>query len=330
MNQEPLYYLYRHLRINPHTSLEEVFYIGKGTVCYRKNTFKSRFARAFSKGDRTQLWKNVANRGYEVEIIFTSPDLEFIENKEVEFISLYGRRILGTGTLVNVRDGGPSAKGDSRDPKKVFAYHATGDARGKFFGEFSSAYECADAIGVYWDYIYRAIRLKKSTNGFLLFYEFQGDDIGNVVVGKERMTKGVILCLDRELNLVCEYFNSWDAIKKTGFSKDQIVKSCLDGRVVNTKYIFQYKEGFNEEKRQKLKNSLLRRTTSSRPVEKLDKNMNLLNNFASESQAGKSIKAGRSGRKIVAKYCESLEFDHSNQCFWRYSKKIFPDSEKSL
>ena len=317
--QEP-YYLYRHLRINPHTLFMEVFYVGRGTICHRKRDYKGKFARAYSKNNRTQLWRNVASQGHVVEIMITSSDKEFIENKEMEFIVLYGRRILGTGPLVNVQEGGPSTIGESRQSKKIFAYYATGDNRGKFFKEFSSAYECADEIGVYWDYVYRAIRVKASTGGFMLFYEFQGDDLGKVTVGKESRMKGNILCFDDKMNFICEYFNSWDAIKKTGFNKDQIIRSCLHGRVVNAKFIFQYKEGFTEETRINLLKDLSSRARVPRPVEKLDKNMNPLEIYLSETQAGKAIGSGTLGRRIVAKHCKSLEFDENNQCFWRYSQ----------
>jgi hypothetical protein len=319
-NEKEPYYLYRHLRINPHTLFVEVFYVGRGTICHRKKGYKGKFARAYSKNDRTQLWRNVAGQGHVVEIMITSSDKEFIENKEMEFIALYGRRILETGPLVNVRAGGPSDIGDARKPRNVFVYYATGDNRGKFFKEFSSAYEFADEIGIYFDYVYHAIRDKRSTNGFMVFNEFQGDDLGKVIVGKESLMKGNILCFDDKMNFICEYFNSWDAIKKTGFNKDQIIRSCLHGRVVNAKFIFQYKEGFTEETRISLLKDLSSRARVPRPVEKLDKNMNPLDLYLSETQAGKAIGLGTPGRRIVVKHCKSLEFDENNQCFWRYSQ----------
>jgi hypothetical protein len=40
-----------------------------------------------------------------------SDDYEFIKNKEVEFIKLYGRKDLNKGTLVNLTDSGEGSSG---------------------------------------------------------------------------------------------------------------------------------------------------------------------------------------------------------------------------
>lgn len=98
------YYLYRHVRLDT----SEVFYVGIGTKSsrpsYRASTL---YYRAHSKPDRSAFWKKVTSKtDYEVEILLESDDYEFIKQKEIEFISLYGRRDLNKGTLVNLTDGG--------------------------------------------------------------------------------------------------------------------------------------------------------------------------------------------------------------------------------
>lgn len=98
------HYLYRHIRLD----IGEPFYIGIGTKRYKN----SEYSRANIKSVRTNYWKNITNKTeYEVEILLESDDYEFIKQKEIEFIALYGRRDLGKGTLVNLTDGGDGSIG---------------------------------------------------------------------------------------------------------------------------------------------------------------------------------------------------------------------------
>ena len=98
------HYLYRHIRLDDNTP----FYIGVGTVQEKYTKSKvNYYSRAFNKTSRNIFWKRiVAKTDYEVEILLESDDYKFIEQKEIEFIALYGRRDLGKGTLVNLTDGG--------------------------------------------------------------------------------------------------------------------------------------------------------------------------------------------------------------------------------
>ena len=89
--------LYRHIR----TDKQEVFYIGIG----------ENESRAYNKKNRTRVWKNTANKGYETEILFEDVTWEQVIEKEKEFIALYGRKNLGLGTLVNLTDGGEGTIG---------------------------------------------------------------------------------------------------------------------------------------------------------------------------------------------------------------------------
>jgi len=105
--QEGKYYLYRHIRLDKN----EVFYIGIGTKKkYGRHEHLHR--RAYATDSRNKYWTNVINKTeYRVEILLESDDLDFIKQKEVEFISLYGRKNLGKGTLVNLTDGGEGNHG---------------------------------------------------------------------------------------------------------------------------------------------------------------------------------------------------------------------------
>ena len=85
--------VYRHIRLDKN----EPFYIGIG------KTEK----RAYEKIKRNQFWNNVINKtDYQVEILFNDLSWEQAEEKEKEFIALYGKKDNNTGCLVNITDGG--------------------------------------------------------------------------------------------------------------------------------------------------------------------------------------------------------------------------------
>jgi hypothetical protein len=89
-------YLYRHIRLDKN----EPFYIGIGCTIYRAYDFKR----------RSKWWKRIYDKtDIEVDIIFDNLTKEEVREKEKEFIALYGRKDLKTGTLVNMTDGGDGA-----------------------------------------------------------------------------------------------------------------------------------------------------------------------------------------------------------------------------
>lgn len=105
------YYLYRHIRLDKN----EPFYIGIGTKSKKDiNSIKHHviYRRSYDKTKRrNKIWKDIIDKtDYEVEILLESDDYEFIKKKEIEFIKLYGRRDLGTGTLANLTDGGEGSR----------------------------------------------------------------------------------------------------------------------------------------------------------------------------------------------------------------------------
>jgi hypothetical protein len=90
--------VYRHIRLDKN----EPFYIGIG------KTEK----RAYEKIKRNKFWHNViAKTNYKVEILFDDLSWENAEEKEKEFIKLYGKRDNNTGCLVNITDGGGGTLG---------------------------------------------------------------------------------------------------------------------------------------------------------------------------------------------------------------------------
>lgn len=105
-------YLYRHIRLDTNM----VFYIGIGI---RANHRRSR-----TIVGRNEYWKNIVNKTkWEAEIILDDLTIEEANKKEMEFIAIYGRADLGSGTLVNLTNGGDGTSGHivSETTKKMLS-----------------------------------------------------------------------------------------------------------------------------------------------------------------------------------------------------------------
>ena len=96
-------YLYRHIRLDKN----QPFYIGIGNdEDYRRSKIKA---------NRSNFWKRIiAKTEYRVEILLDDLTWEEACYKESEFILLYGRKDLDTGTLVNMTNGGEGTPGIKR------------------------------------------------------------------------------------------------------------------------------------------------------------------------------------------------------------------------
>ena len=99
------YYLYRHIRLDKN----EPFYIGIGSKEDKPHPhIRSEYRRAFTTNRKeSSIWKRIiAKTDYRVEIMLECDDKEFIKQREIEFIKLYGRIDKKTGCLANMTDGG--------------------------------------------------------------------------------------------------------------------------------------------------------------------------------------------------------------------------------
>jgi hypothetical protein len=123
------YYVYRHIRLDKNIP----FYIGISKTQDSDNFYK-KYNRAFNKYQRSKLWTSIINKSdYRVEIIYESDVFEEIKQKEIEFIELYGRVDLKTGSLANHTKGGDGTTGYelSEETREKIATHSKNRVRKK-------------------------------------------------------------------------------------------------------------------------------------------------------------------------------------------------------
>ncbi len=188
------YFLYRHIRHDKN----EIFYIGIGATHPKSKAFQKKHARAFNFISRTRAWKNIiAKTTWEVEIMLYSSDLNFICQKEQEFIALYKRKQDG-GTLINFSLGGDSGSfgvkrsqetlskmslnnfwknktgKDNPFSKAVFVYNLDG----QFLQQYGGIREAARSLNVIHTGISAATRSKRHVwYNYMFFVTYQGENI---------------------------------------------------------------------------------------------------------------------------------------------------------
>ena len=246
------YYLYRHIRLDTNTP----FYIGiaKKNFNLKKGIFCNKYERAFDKWKRNKFWKKIKNKtNYEVEIILESDSKEFIKEKEIEFIALYGRYDLGLGTLVNLTNGGDGSNGNKASEehkqkvklgnlyrfKKVIQLNK----EGKFIRVFESSEEVGRVMNCSGRFVNSCCRksgdkiFNYSCKGFL--YIFETDYNPNIKYSYKKNTyhhknlikklSKPILQYDLEGNFIREWENSIEATKSLGKTGSRISTCILRG-----------------------------------------------------------------------------------------------------
>lgn len=242
-----MYYLYRHIRLDKN----EPFYIGIGTK--RKNfskTYKSEYYRAFSKQRKdSKIWNLISSKtDYEVEILFESDDYEFIKAKEKEFIKLYGRIDLKTGSLANMTGGGDGSLGKvynqstinklkiARNKRgainkvKIYQY----DITGKFIKEWPSIKESSIYCNVHISTLQK-IAIKNVNNNYCKGYYWSNTFKANIETKPYRLaTFAKIKMIDPLTNKVIQIFKSKEeALRFLGKKKSgtHITKSIKNNRL---------------------------------------------------------------------------------------------------
>jgi predicted GIY-YIG superfamily endonuclease len=118
--------------VHKNQKTEEVFYVGIGVSEQRANRFKSK--------QRNQYWHNYVKHHGEpiVEVIARFEEREQAVKLETELIKKYGRRIDGTGNLVNITLGGDGGAFGVKQSKEVIEKRI-GGLRGMKHSEQSRA-----------------------------------------------------------------------------------------------------------------------------------------------------------------------------------------------
>lgn len=165
------YYVYRHIDLINNIP----FYIGMGT-----DTVQYQYARSKKKTKRSNEWKNYVksiNYNYRIDILFESNCEDIIIQKEKEFISIYGRKDIGTGTLLN-KDNGKGKRQLSTKSfdsmiskqrcKKVIVY----DFEGNKLKVCNRSIEASEYTGVSYNSVKQCLMKKhKQSKGFRFLYE---------------------------------------------------------------------------------------------------------------------------------------------------------------
>jgi hypothetical protein len=96
-------YLYRHIRLDT----MQPFYIGVG-----KEEKAGKYPRAYSHQNRNKHWHSIIKKvEYRIDILMEDLDYREAEEKEKEFIAIYGRANSNNGILCNLTDGGGGTLG---------------------------------------------------------------------------------------------------------------------------------------------------------------------------------------------------------------------------
>jgi len=226
------YYLYRHIRMDK----DRPFYIGIGT---KKSFIKdwnmnSAYYRAFEKGNRNKIWWDIVNKAeYEVEILLESNNYDFIKEKEVEFIKLYGRINTKTGILSNLTDGGEGEPGKivSKETREKQSIARKGKPS-KLKGVNYHSQETKDYLG--------KIQLGKKLSVESISKRTETRRRNSTINGwhsketKEAIRKGnskIVYCTDLTTNEVMEYTSCHDAHRKLGISFQNISKWAKNERI---------------------------------------------------------------------------------------------------
>ena len=245
------YYLYRHVRLDKN----EPFYIGIGTKGGKIQGIRTEYKRAYTTHKRSIIWKRiVAKSNYFVEILCESDSVLFIKEREKDFIKLYGRKDLKTGTLVNLTDGGDGRLGATKttlnngsnlkifsDLRKRKCYQYSLD--GFFMKEWDSLTDIMEYFNVnsvtpISNCCKRVIHTYK---GFRWFYEYKGETIDEIIYrwhNKNKQKK--IAQLDKITEETIRIFNStMDVQREFTFANTAISAAAL-GKV-KTAYGYKWK-----------------------------------------------------------------------------------------
>ena len=250
------YYLYLHKR----NDNKEIFYVGIGSI-----DKKFPYKRAYNKNKRNKFWKNITNKtDYIVEIVLESNDREFICQKEIEYISKYGRRDLGIGTLVNLTSGedanfemskqsidqivktkiengsyerlselmkvkmidNQNGINDNKIGKEIFVYYAK---TGEFYKSFISIHKCHRELikSKSISRLQEIIKNNGTYKGYMFFFEYKGKITKSREI-KPIKNKRKVICVNNNI--------TFDSISDAARSINGTVSGIKSSIIKNNNY----------------------------------------------------------------------------------------------
>lgn len=257
----PNYYIYRHIRNDK--KFPEPFYIGKGTMNKSPKGYERRvYKRAYSKVQRTKRWKAISQKGerIDVEIIFHSSSLKEILEKEREFIRLYGRIDLKTGTLVNFTDGGEFSEGyiwtekdhEKRKGKSSFEGKSGEDAYkslpvfvyldGVFIKKCVTRTQCSTEFKLSVDNLSKFLNseyLLANRNGFVFLNNYFGQTMVKATHSSDE--RFPVDIFDEQNQLIANFKNPKKAYTSLGVKKNTFLDYRKSGKLYKKKYYFRSK-----------------------------------------------------------------------------------------
>lgn len=226
------YYLYRHIRLDKN----EPFYIGVARKRQNKNFKSLRYEheRAFVKSRPNNIWKSIARRSeYDVEIVYECDSESEILRKEIEFIKLYGRIDLNTGTLANLTDGGEGVNNPSEETRRKISSGLTGIKRSiqtrKKISE-NSKKQCREPLS-------NETKVKIGNKN-------RGVNNGMCgVVGRTNKKSKPVLQFNEDGDFLKEWSNAREIERVLGISYKHISAACLKRKYGYAKgFVWKYKE----------------------------------------------------------------------------------------
>lgn len=238
-----IYYVYRHIRVDKN----EPFYIGIGYYnCNQRYISKhTNYQRAYSKKERNKHWTNVFNKTkYKVEILMEDKNLDFIKQKEIEFISLYGRKDLKKGILVNMTNGGDGcfgcipndySKKVSSDMHSIPIYQYTID--NKFIRKWKSTQEASNSLNITDTNIYKCLKNKAFHAGNFIWKKEITDNLPKI----RHVIKNRPIIQETLNNVFVKRWSSAREIEKIlKFNASSIAKCCKNKIKTMYKYKWKY------------------------------------------------------------------------------------------
>jgi hypothetical protein len=235
-------YVYTYTRLDKN----EVFYVGIGS--------DSKYKRAKNKSLRTDYFKKIINKSKcRLDIVFDNITWEEACQKEIKLISLYGRKDLGKGTLINFTDGGEGRKGSQNKITPVYQI----DLQGNIIKEWINVETICRELNVHRQSLYAVLNKKTWTcNNFIWCYvkdysfDYLQETLSKINQTKFKRSNFLgkkpipVLQYDLNDNFIAEYSSAKEASRKT-LTRCSCIVQCINpkyNRTTANNFIWKRKE----------------------------------------------------------------------------------------